>query len=165
MMKWLRTTPLLLLVPLAACSRKEPVPPPVPVSASQSAAQKAPVFDVDSVNRGATLYASHCAQCHGPQAQGHPDWKRGRKEGFAAAPPLDGTGTTWKLNKSQMIDTIRNGRKLNGVPVMPAWKGRVKDKQIEDIITWFQATWPADVYDKWRRANTANGGEEKHSSG
>jgi mono/diheme cytochrome c family protein len=167
MMKWLRITPLLLLVLLSACSKGRVQSPAVPAVEDQSAAssQKSAVFDVDAVNRGAVLYQSHCAQCHGPQAQGHPDWKRGREEGFAAAPPLNGTGTDWQLSKRQMINIIRNGRKLNGVPVMPAWKGRVKDGQIEDIITWFQATWPADVYEKWRRANTANGEEEKPSSG
>ena len=52
-----------------------------------------------------------------------------------------------------MIATIQNGAKRNGDPVMPAWKGRLGDQDIEDIIAWFQALWPADVYERWRKAN------------
>lgn len=36
---------------------------------------------------------------------------------------------------------------------MPAWKGRLSDRDIEDVIAWFQALWPLDVYDRWRKAN------------
>jgi mono/diheme cytochrome c family protein len=164
-MKWFRVAPLLFLVLAAACGKKEKTAAPKTTSTAETQGEAAPVFDIERISRGAALYQSHCAQCHGPQAQGHPDWERGRKEGFAAAPPLNGTGTDWKLSKKQMIDIIRNGKKLNGVPVMPAWKGRVENRQIEDIITWFQATWPADVYQSWRRANSANGEEEKRGSG
>jgi mono/diheme cytochrome c family protein len=52
-----------------------------------------------------------------------------------------------------MIATIQNGAKRNGAPVMPAWKGRLSDQDIEDIMAWFQALWPADVYERWRKAN------------
>jgi mono/diheme cytochrome c family protein len=164
-MKWLRILVLAPLILLASCGDKHKGESSRAAPTAETPGRAAPVFDIERINRGAALYQSHCAQCHGPQAQGHPDWERGRKEGFAAAPPLNGTGTDWKLTKKQMIDIIRNGKKLNGVPVMPAWKGRVEDKQIEDIITWFQATWPADVYQAWRRANSADGKGEKQSSG
>jgi mono/diheme cytochrome c family protein len=36
--------------------------------------------------------------------------------------------------------------------VMPAWVGRVSDQDIEDVITWYQALWPADTYQAWQRA-------------
>jgi mono/diheme cytochrome c family protein len=36
---------------------------------------------------------------------------------------------------------------------MPAWKGRLSDREIEDIITWYQALWPPEVYERWRKAN------------
>ncbi len=111
------------------------------------------MFDLQRVARGAKLYQENCAQCHGPQAQGHPDWKRAHKEGFAAAPPLNGTGTDVKLTQAQMVDVIHKGARNKSVMVMPAWKGRVTDEQILDIISWYQALWPADVYQQWRRAN------------
>lgn len=111
------------------------------------------MFDLERVARGARLYQENCAQCHGPQAQGHPDWQRARKEGYVAAPPLNGTGTDISLTRKRMVEVIRKGAKRKGVMVMPAWKGRVGDDQIADIISWYQALWPAEAYQQWRRAN------------
>jgi mono/diheme cytochrome c family protein len=40
--------------------------------------------------------------------------------------------------------------------VMPAWKGRLSDADIEAVMTWFQtALWPPDVYSQWRRTSAA----------
>jgi mono/diheme cytochrome c family protein len=102
--------------------------------------------------RGARLYQEHCAQCHGPEAQGHPDWENTQ---VVAAPPLNGTGKEWKLKKSELVKVIKSGSNKDGMPVMPAWNGRLSDEEIQDIIGWFQALWPADVYEIWRKANAA----------
>jgi mono/diheme cytochrome c family protein len=126
-----------------ACGKKEPEAPAVKDQASRP-------FSTDSLFRGVRLFQEHCAQCHGPEAQGHPDW---RNPQVAAAPPLNGTGNEWKRRKQDMIAAIQNGAKRNGEPVMPAWKGRLSDQDIEDIIAWYQALWPADVYERWRKAN------------
>ncbi|MDO8595641.1 MAG: cytochrome c [Sulfuricaulis sp.] len=107
-------------------------------------------FSTESLFRGVRLFQENCAQCHGPEAQGHPDWQNPK---VVAAPPLNGTGNVWKRRKQDMIAAIQNGAKRNGEPVMPAWKGRLSDQDIEDIIAWFQALWPADVYDRWRKDN------------
>lgn len=128
---------------VGACGKKEPEAPAVKDQANRP-------FSTDSLFRGVRLFQEHCAQCHGPEAQGHPDW---RNPQVAAAPPLNGTGNEWKRRKQDMIATIQNGAKRNGDPVMPAWKGRLSDQDIEDIIAWFQALWPVDVYDRWRKAN------------
>lgn len=104
----------------------------------------------ESLFRGVRLFQQQCAQCHGPEAQGHPDWRNPK---VVAAPPLNGTGNEWKRRKQDMIAIIKNGAKRNGEQIMPAWKGRLSDQDIEDIITWFQALWPADVYHRWLKAN------------
>ena len=136
----------LLLV--GACGKKEPETP-----AAQDAApvlQNARPFSTESLVHGVRLYQENCAQCHGPEAQGHPDWQNPQ---VVAAPPLDGTGNAWKRKKQDLIAVIKNGVIRHGDPVMPAWKGRLSDRDIEDVIAWFQALWPADVYERWRRAN------------
>ena len=108
----------------------------------------------ESLFRGVRLFQQQCAQCHGPEAQGHPDWQNPK---VVAAPPLNGTGNEWKRRKKDMIAIIKNGAMRNGEQIMPAWKGRLSDQDIEDIITWYQALWPTDVYDRWLKANADNG--------
>ena len=132
-----------LLTILAACGERTP---------SYPQREPPPGFLENLANRAAgnALFHEHCAQCHGPEAQGHPDWRNPK---VVAAPPLNGTGNEWKRRKQDMIAVIKNGAKRNGEPVMPAWKGRLTDREIEDIINWYQALWPADVYERWRKAN------------
>jgi mono/diheme cytochrome c family protein len=138
---------------LAACSREEePAAPsrPAGAEAAGAAAGGEATVSLDAMLRGARLYQEHCAQCHGPEAQGHPDWQNPQ---VVAAPPLDGTGPVWKRSKRELIAIIRNGAKRGNQPVMPGWQGRLSDQEIEDIIAWFQALWPAEVYERWRKAN------------
>lgn len=141
---------------LVACSREESTPAvaPAPVATPPPplVLPSERLVPVESMMRGARLYQEHCAQCHGPEAQGHPDWENTQ---VVAAPPLNGTGKEWKLKKSELVKVIKSGSNKDGMPVMPAWNGRLSDEEIEDIIGWFQALWPADVYEIWRKANAA----------
>jgi mono/diheme cytochrome c family protein len=136
---------------LAACSQESApaLAPPLPLELRH--------FEPASVARGAGLYEQHCALCHGPQAQGHPDWQTPSDGAFAAAPPLNGTGNDWKRSRAELAATIRQGvrRKSDKIEVMPAWKGRLSDRDIEDVINWTQSLWPAPVYDAWNKAHAA----------
>ena len=107
-------------------------------------------FSLEAIARGAALYQEHCAQCHGPEGQGHPDWQN---PAVVAAPPLNGTGNDWKRSRKDLTEIVKNGVKRKDEAVMPGWKERLSDQEIGDIITWFQALWPADVYERWRKAN------------
>lgn len=136
---------LVLAVLPVACGKKEA--PPAPKTAAPAVVIEPPV-SLAALNRGAGLFQEHCAQCHGPEAQGHPDWQT---PGVIAAPPLNGTGNDWKRSRAELVGAIQNGTKRNGVLAMPAWKGRLSDSEIDDIIAWFQALWPPEVYTQWRR--------------
>ena len=139
---------LLAALMIGGCGKKEPEAPTSRDTAPALEAGRP--FPTESLFRGARLFQENCAQCHGPEAQGHPDWQNPLA---VAAPPLNGSGNEWKRKKQDLIAIINNGASRNGDPVMPAWKDRLSDQDIEDIIAWFQALWPADVYDRWRRAN------------
>ena len=131
---------------LAACSKDD--------SSLNSVIPAGSRFDTASIARGADLYAEHCVQCHGPQAQGHPDWQTPSDGSFAAAPPLNGTGNDWKRSRPELVTVILDGVvRKDGVPVMPAWKQRLSERDIDDIIAWFQSQWPAPVYEGWFKAN------------
>lgn len=145
----------LTLLALAACEKKSqpaPIPATPPVQAPVS---------LTALDRGARLFEQHCAQCHGPEAQGHPDWQT---PGVVAAPPLNGTGNDWRRTRAQLVAAIKDGATRNGRPAMPAWGGRLRDQEIEDIIHWFQALWPADVYATWLKTNPARVADGHHSS-
>lgn len=127
------------------CGKKEPAPSTAPPLKLE------PLVSIEAVAAGARLYLEHCAQCHGPEAQGHPDWQNPQ---VTAAPPLNGTGNEWKRSKRELVAVIKQGLKKNGEPVMPGWQGRLSDQEIEQIISWLQALWPPDVYERWQKANT-----------
>jgi len=140
--KWLAVAAAVL----TACSNEAPTPGTAIIAANR--------FDSASIARGAVLYEEHCAQCHGPQAQGHPDWQTPSDGSFAAAPPLNGSGNDWKRSRAQLIAVIRNGvKRPDGVAVMPDWEQRLSVRDIEDIVAWFQSLWPSQVYESWYKAN------------
>lgn len=138
---------------LAGCSRQDtasgtaaPTTSPVVIDVAPSLA---------ALDRGARLFQQHCAQCHGPEAQGHPDWQT---PGVVAAPPLNGTGNDWKRSRAELLAVIQNGVSRGGVAVMPAWKGRLSEPEIADVMAWFQTLWPPEVYAKWQRTHTVRAG-------
>lgn len=135
---------------LAACSRDPSGGTAVPPLSLRN-------FEPESIAHGAALFTEHCAQCHGPKGQGHPDWQTPSDGTFAAAPPLDGTGNDWKRTRLELATTIKTGvrRKKDKTEIMPAWKGRLNDRDIEDVLNWMQSLWPAEVYEAWSKVQQA----------
>lgn len=130
--------------------------PPVttsPETAAPTPAAPSGDFSVQNLSRGAALYVEHCLQCHGPEGQGHPDWRTPSDGAFVAAPPVNGTGNDWKRSRAELVAIIRNGATKKGVPVMPAYAGRLSDQDIASILTWLQALWPPEIYERWLKAN------------
>lgn len=156
---------LCVLLFVGACSKDDDKDSSGSLDGNNPSAQSQTLFDLNRVARGAKLYQENCAQCHGPQAQGHPDWQRARSQGFSAAPPLNGSGTDIKLTRSAMVKVIKKGAKHKGVMVMPAWQGRVSNEQILDIISWYQALWPVETYQAWRRSNIPSAKASSKSQG
>lgn len=138
---------------LAACERSANVTPRVPQTEPVSSA---------ALETGGRLYADNCAQCHGPIAQGHPDWQNAAAGGYVAAPPLDATGPLPQRSRAALVATIKAGVQRNGEPIMPAWQGRLSDADIDAILAWVLAQWPAAQYEVWRAANTAAASASTH---
>jgi len=40
---------------------------------------------------------------------------------------------------------------------MPAWRDKLSDDEIDDIIVWFQSRWPDQVYAAWQRMDRTRG--------
>jgi mono/diheme cytochrome c family protein len=109
-------------------------------------------FDFAQLRRGGELFQQNCAVCHGNQAQGAVNWQQRDAEGKFPAPPLNGTGHAWHHPKPVLIDTIKKGTQRIGGS-MPPWQGKLSDSDIKDIIAWFQAKWPDELYAAWYRRN------------
>lgn len=135
---------LLLAISLSACSENQDV-------AGNNGEIKPVVkrsFDFAQITRGGKLYQQNCAVCHGKQGQGAPNWQKMDAKGKFPPPPLNGSAHTWHHPKTVLVDTIRNGTaKLGGN--MPAWKDKLSNEQINDIIAWFQSKWSDEIYSAW----------------
>ena len=136
---------LITTVLLTACSNETAeIPAPAPAERDSVAPEQ--------LLSGAQLYRQNCAVCHGEQGIGDPNWRKRGADGRFPPPPLNGTAHTWHHPWAQLHDTIKNGGPA-GQSNMPAWKSKLSDRQIDDIIVWFQSLWPDEVYQIWYRIN------------
>lgn len=111
--------------------------------------------DFKQILRGGRIYQQNCAICHGKLAQGVSDWRQRDANGKFPPPPLNGTGHTWHHPTEVLVDIIRNGTgKLGGN--MPAWKDKLTDQEIEDVLAWIKAQWPDETYANWYQINQRN---------
>jgi mono/diheme cytochrome c family protein len=106
--------------------------------------------DPQIVARGATLYAEHCASCHGANLEGQPDWRVRREDGRVPAPPHDRTGHTWHHDSDTLFRVTKFGvAALIGAPDyetdMPIYDGILTDAEIRAILGYIKSTWPADI--------------------
>jgi mono/diheme cytochrome c family protein len=145
-------------VVLAACSKEDAQrSASSPVASAPGVSDLGRHFDPQRIRHGAQLFAEHCAQCHGPRAQGHPDWATPSDGSFAAAPPLDGTGNDRKRSRLDLVRTILNGvQRKDGTEVMPRWRGRLNEQDADDLVTWFQSLWAPEVYDEWLKTQATS---------
>ena len=101
------------------------------------------------VERGASVFAEHCALCHGSSAQGlAEDWKARLPDGSYPPPPLNGTAHAWHHPLVQLVQTIETG----GIPYggkMPPFGEVLSDEQKLAAIAFFQSFWEEDIYQAW----------------
>lgn len=65
-------------------------------------------------------------------------------------PPLNGTGHDWHHPKAALVQVIQNGSP-GAKGNMPAWKDKLNDQEIKDVVAWFQSLWPPEVRTVWER--------------
>jgi cbb3-type cytochrome c oxidase subunit III len=91
----------------------------------------------DAAVAGQKVYDANCAACHGASGAGVP----------GAFPPLAGnsmvTGTPEKViaavKNGLTGATTVNGKTYSGA--MPAWKSKLSDTDIADVITYIRSAW------------------------
>lgn len=103
------------------------------------------------IDRGAKLYAQHCASCHGANLQGQqPDWRTRRPNGRLPAPPHDDSGHTWHHPDEVLFGITKFGVVPPYAPPdyesdMPAFGGTLSDDDIRAVLAFIESRWSAEV--------------------
>lgn len=104
-----------------------------------------PTLDPGQVARGRQVYVPVCASCHGPNAEGVPNWQQPDASGNLPAPPHTDTGHTWRHSDRQLGEIIREGSRdpFNQSPelTMPPFRGQLSDEEIRTVIAYFKSLW------------------------
>ena len=102
--------------------------------------------DAAKVAAGATLYALHCAACHGVKLEGQPDWRRRLPNGRLPAPPHDESGHTWHHPDAVLFGITKNGLVPPYAPTgyesdMPAFGDKLADEEIWAVLAYIKSHW------------------------
>jgi thiol:disulfide interchange protein DsbC len=112
-------------------------------------------YNQSDVDKGSALFKQNCSSCHGVNAEGTLDWKKTDSNGKYPPPPLNGTAHTWHHSKDLLRKTIlEGGARLGGL--MPPFRDKLSDQDIDDVIAFMQSKWTDDIYQKWASRNSAN---------
>lgn len=133
---------------LSACDKTaEPVATQMPASVDEGLLDRH--LDPLQVARGRTLYDKHCAECHGVDGKGLPgDWRVRDAQGKYPAPPLDDSAHAWHHPTAALLYTIYAGSP-GGQGNMPAWKDKLSEQEIRDVVAYIKSLWSDPVYRLW----------------
>jgi S-disulfanyl-L-cysteine oxidoreductase SoxD len=106
--------------------------------------------DPSLLARGQTLYATHCASCHGARLEGQPNWRQRGPDGRLPAPPHDASGHTWHHPDELLIRLTKLGvAEAAGITdyqsAMPRYAGVLSDEEIVAVLSWIKSQWPAAI--------------------
>jgi mono/diheme cytochrome c family protein len=120
---------------------------------------RADASDAEMVAVGKKLYAKHCAECHGADLQGQPNWRRRLADGTLPAPPHDASGHTWHHPDRVLFRYTKQGGAALAPPDfksnMPGFGDTLSDTQIWSILAYIKSRWPADIRAAQERRNRA----------
>ncbi|MDA7949239.1 MAG: c-type cytochrome [Hyphomicrobiaceae bacterium] len=109
------------------------------------------------VSDGHQIYLVHCAECHGKNLEGQPNWRRRDAEGYLPAPPHDETGHTWhhadallfRMTKDGLAEVAGGGYKTR----MPAYADILSDEEIVAVLSYIKSRWPETIRERHDRLN------------
>lgn len=105
-------------------------------------------YTQSQLQSGRQVYQSNCLVCHKKNAAGTKQWKKTLSNGDYPPPPLNGSAHAWHHDLETLTRYIKNG----GVPlggVMPGFKNKLSEKEVQEVIAYFQSYWDDNVYNDW----------------
>ena len=107
------------------------------------------VSNTELVTEGKAVYAQYCAQCHGNNLQGEPNWRERKANGRLPAPPHDESGHTWHHTDRQLFLLTKYGPSAlidgNYESDMPGFETVLTDRQIAASLAYIKSTWPEEI--------------------
>ncbi|HBT40875.1 MAG TPA: cytochrome C [Rhodospirillaceae bacterium] len=105
--------------------------------------------DAATLAMGKSVYADHCASCHGANLEGQVNWRERLPTGRLPAPPHDRTGHTWHHPDAQLFDITKRGPAAvvggSYESDMPGFDGVLTDAEIVAVLSYIKSTWPASI--------------------
>jgi len=105
--------------------------------------------DPRQVALGAEVYAARCAQCHGANLEGQPNWRQRQANGRLPAPPHDASGHTWHHPDEILFGITKNGMApyapAGYASDMPAFAGVLADAEIAAALAFIKSRWPDEI--------------------
>ncbi|MFL2547007.1 MAG: c-type cytochrome [Candidatus Rariloculaceae bacterium] len=129
-----------ILAALFGCSPDTPSEPTIPGR----------WYTAQQVNLGRELFLTHCAICHGENAEATPDWRTTDDAGNYPPPPLNGSAHAWHHPLTVLERMITDG----GIPlggVMPGFGSILDSDERHATIAYFQSFWTDEIYANWLR--------------
>lgn len=136
---WLAGLALLVIAFFVAYQRTAPGSQPVVIN--QTAVPPLPALDSEKVAQGKLLYAQSCANCHGANLEGAPNWKQSLPDGSLPPPPHDSSGHTWHHPDELLISITENGGDPAYNSKMPAFKEQLSRHEITAILEFIKSKW------------------------
>lgn len=145
-MKWKIFATLVVGLGLAGC---DGAPAAGSIDAAETVIERR--LDPAQVARGKAVYEKFCLECHGAGGRGQPgDWRVRDAEGHFPPPPLDDSAHAWHHPTAVLLEVIREGSPP-GQGKMPAWKGRLTEQEMQDVVVYIKSLWSDEVYKLWSK--------------
>lgn len=116
--------------------------------------ERANSTNVAQVALGRTVYAQHCASCHGANLEGQPEWRKRKSNGRLPAPPHDVSGHTWEHPDDAIFRVTKQGFRAFAGPQyetdMPSFEHVLSDDEIWATIAFIKSKWPPELVERRR---------------
>ena len=123
--------------------------------------------DAALVARGKSVYAQHCAACHGASMEGQPNWRERRPDGRLPAPPHDVSGHTWHHPDAVLVDIVKYGLVPGRTAPdayqsdMPAYERVLSDADVLAVLAYIKSGWPGDALQAQREVTVQQSRENR----
>ena len=109
-------------------------------------------YRAEQVAEGKPLFEANCAECHGANAEGTPNWREAGPDGKYPPPPLNGTAHAWH----HPLSVLRQAVRVGGIPLggsMPPFGDKLDAQQVDAVLAWVQSHWSDEIYALWSKRN------------